>query len=99
MKNKCYDHLGNGFDSQREMCEHWNVEARIYRARLRYGWSKEEALLIKGRVIYGNTNLFQFKNETYYNWLCPVCKHRHILSAPEIRQHYLKHIKNGEVEG
>ena len=43
--------------------------------------------------------LLILQDEEYYDWKCPVCKQNHILSVPEIRQHYLVHIKNGEVEG
>ena len=41
---KCYDHLGNVFNSQVEMCKHYEITESALRARLSCGHSLEEAL-------------------------------------------------------
>ena len=38
------DHLGNTFQSEKEMCEHYGVSQNTYRNRIRQGWSQEKAL-------------------------------------------------------
>lgn len=42
---KCYDHLGQEFDSLQEMCNHWGISYQIYSSRIRrHKWSVEKAL-------------------------------------------------------
>lgn len=38
------DHLGIIFDTQKEMCEFWNIEKSTYYGRISSGWTKEKAL-------------------------------------------------------
>ena len=38
------DHLGNKFNSEREMCKYWGISYNTYRARKSGGWSLEKAL-------------------------------------------------------
>ena len=45
---ECCDHLGNKFKSQAEMCRYYGVEPRIYRNRIRLGWTIADALTKKG---------------------------------------------------
>lgn len=39
-----YDHLGNKFESKREMCRYWNVSFSLYNARIKRGWSLKRTL-------------------------------------------------------
>lgn len=41
---KCKDHLGNEFDSIKDMCKYWNISNNIYNSRKRYGWDLEKIL-------------------------------------------------------
>lgn len=43
-KNNISDHMGNIFNSQKEMCEYWNVDRNSFDKRLQSGWSVEKAL-------------------------------------------------------
>lgn len=40
-----YDHEGNKFESEEEMCKKWRVPFNIYRQRRRNGWDLEDALV------------------------------------------------------
>ena len=40
----CTDHLGNTFNSIREMCDYWGITDTTYHFRLKQGYTKEEAL-------------------------------------------------------
>ena len=53
----CCDHLGNKFQSQTKMCEHYGIERRTFEYRIKNGWSLKDALC---------TNV---ANE-YYNGCC-----------------------------
>ncbi len=44
------DHLGNQYDSELEMCKHYNVGVYTYRKRIQEGLSVEEALTAPKRV-------------------------------------------------
>ena len=41
---KCYDHLGNIFNSKKEMCEYYGVCKTTFKSRIESGWSLEDAL-------------------------------------------------------
>ena len=43
----CADHLGNKFASQKEMCQHWNVDQGTFQSRQKQGWSLEKSLCTK----------------------------------------------------
>ena len=92
------DFSGNKFKSVEDMCDFHKINRECYYSRIKRGWTQEETLMIK-QQLYFTSIIFEYNNETFFNWSCPVCKQRHILSAPEIRQHYLQHIKKREVEG
>ena len=91
------DCFGNRFLSTKEMCCSYGVNQKTFTRRLKDGWTIDEALLIEGSNLHTGNALFMYNNQKYFNWKCQVCNCRHILSAPEIRQHYLQHIKNGEI--
>ena len=40
----CTDHLGNTFNSIREMCDYWGITDTTYHFRLKQGYTKEESL-------------------------------------------------------
>ena len=43
MSNKViYDHKGNKFKSEKEMCKYWNISYCTYKDRKRRGWTLEE---------------------------------------------------------
>jgi hypothetical protein len=48
-KNKkvCVDHLGNKFDSEAKMCQHWNIAQGTFQNRQRHGWSLKKSLCAK----------------------------------------------------
>lgn len=39
-----YDHKGNIFKNQEEMCKHWGLSKSLYKQRIKDGMTKEEAL-------------------------------------------------------
>lgn len=43
-KKYCVDHLGNIFNTEKEMCAAWNISWYTYRSRIIAGWVKEDAL-------------------------------------------------------
>ena len=44
-QNYCQDHLGNKFESERQMCKQWNIEYSVYHRRVnKFHWDIEEAL-------------------------------------------------------
>ena len=47
MANKCYDHLGQEFDTIIEMCKYWGMSAATFRARIKSGMTLEDALTTK----------------------------------------------------
>lgn len=46
----CIDHEGRSFGSVTEMCRYWHVSQATYRARIRAGYSLEDALTAKPRT-------------------------------------------------
>ena len=47
MPKQWVDHLGNKFDSETKMCQHWNINQRTFQYRQQHGWSLEESLCAK----------------------------------------------------
>ena len=43
-KTVCSDHLGNVFNTQKEMCAHWGISWAAYKARLQSGMTLQRAL-------------------------------------------------------
>ena len=48
---ECYDHLGNKFSSQKEMCEHYGLHYSTLTKRLKQGMSLKDALTCKDRHV------------------------------------------------
>jgi len=46
---KCKDHLGNEYDSKKEMCEHYNIDISTFYFRIKKRYSLENALMMKPR--------------------------------------------------
>lgn len=71
---KCKDHLGNEFDSLRDMCKHYGIGIETFRMRMRYKWTLERALTQRIRCLkkckdhLGN----EFKSEL------EMCRYWHI---------------------
>ena len=42
-----FDHLGNAFESEAEMCEAYGINHYTYTARMKRGWNRGEALTIE----------------------------------------------------
>ena len=40
----CRDHLGTRFRSRSRMCDHWNIDRKLFEYRISHGWSLEDAL-------------------------------------------------------
>ena len=40
----CRDHQGTRFRSRTLMCEHWNMDRKLFEYRISHGWSLEDAL-------------------------------------------------------
>lgn len=47
---KCYDHLGQEFYSEAEMCQYWNVNRSVYRYRISHNWAQNIALTTPART-------------------------------------------------
>lgn len=43
----CEDHLGNRYNNEQEMCDHWGIKRSTFIMRLKAGWSLEDALTNK----------------------------------------------------
>ena len=50
MEKKCKDHLGNKYNSIKEMCDAYGINYFLYKTRIRYGWSKKRALTEKKEI-------------------------------------------------
>ena len=49
------DHLGNAFETEKKMCEFYQISYKTYNARKRYGWDLKKILTTKTRhYIYKN---------------------------------------------
>ena len=46
---KTYDHLGNGFGSISAKCRYWKISDKVYRKRIKDGWTEEKALTTRNR--------------------------------------------------
>ncbi len=49
---KYYDHLGNGYKSKKEMCEHYQINVDVFTRRLTRGLSLKDALTISKSELY-----------------------------------------------
>ncbi len=46
-RNKpCQDHLGNQYSSIKEMCEHYNINRKLFEYRINHGYTLEETLTL-----------------------------------------------------
>ena len=43
------DHLGNAFETEKKMCEFYQISYKTYNARKRYGWDLKKILTTKTR--------------------------------------------------
>ena len=48
-EKKVFDHLGNGFETEKKMCEFYQIAYKTYNARKRYGWDLTKILTTKTR--------------------------------------------------
>lgn len=56
------DHKGNKFASIKDMCKYWNIPKGTYGARIRNGWSKQEALeTLVGAAYHGGFKIAPYK--------------------------------------
>lgn len=46
-KTTVFDHHGNVFESEAEMCEAYSISHYTYTARIKRGWNREEALTVE----------------------------------------------------
>ena len=61
-----YDHLGNKFDSEKEMCKCWNINYNTYANRKSRGYTIEECLFGKIDKVYDHEgNKFKTEKEMY----------------------------------
>ena len=78
---KCTDHLGNTYNSVKEMCQHYNVKAETYKRRLRAGYTQEQALTGE-EVQYGRPHRETKKCTDYlgntYNSVIEMCQHYNV---------------------
>ena len=59
----CYDHLGNKFKSQNEMCRYYNIKRHTLKSRLELGWTLEQALT--GNYVINNITAIDYKNREF----------------------------------
>lgn len=45
-KKVYYDHLGNQFNTKKEMCKAWNINVKSYSSRISRGYSVKDALIM-----------------------------------------------------
>lgn len=77
-EKKIKDHLGNAFETEKKMCEFYQISYKTYNARKRYGWDLKKILTtktrdynyknwLKIRVVSQNllNNTLHFKNSIY----------------------------------
>ncbi len=50
VNNHVTDHNGNVFATETAMCSYYNIDQRLYKNRLRLGWSQKDALETSSRV-------------------------------------------------
>ena len=48
-EKKIKDHLGNAFETEKKMCEFYQISYKTYNARKRYGWDLKKILTTKTR--------------------------------------------------
>lgn len=48
-EKKIKDHLGNAFETEKKMCEFYQISYKTYNARKRYGWDLNKILTTKTR--------------------------------------------------
>ena len=70
---QCIDHKGNKFKSEVEKCRYWSIDNKIYRDRIRRGWSEKDALETKvtntcKSCIDHKGNKFKSKTEKCKYW-------------------------------
>ena len=64
------DHLGNEFNTQKEMCKYYGVSTTTFRERIKKGWSLKEALTRSTNKGENNPNrkeLYDHHGNKYYS--------------------------------
>lgn len=73
-KVKCEDHLGNSYNSKKEMCEHWGIPTDTFISRIKHGWTVEAALTtpVNKSTVYNKEDhlghIFASKKEMCEHW-------------------------------
>ena len=76
-RKKCVDHLGNQYNSILDMCRHYNIEYRAFRARLKSGMSLADALT-KPLPMYTIDKVCMDHKGNKFNSAIEMCKHYNI---------------------
>ena len=73
---RCQDHLGNNFNSIKEMCEFWNITPGIYQTRFkRYKWSLEKTLTTQAKNYYPFSIICQDHLGNKFKSMIDMCKY------------------------
>lgn len=77
IKQPCLDHLGNEFDSIKNMCIHWGIPSHTFQYRINKGWSLKDALTTPiretSKVCYDhNNNKFKSMSDMCIHWGIPI---------------------------
>lgn len=82
------DHLGNIFESEKDMCEYWDINYETYRARIKSGLTKEKALITP--ITITSTENYTDHEGTMFKNIKDMCKCWNIS-----RSTYIKRINKG----
>lgn len=97
---KVIDHKGREFKNLIEACKFYNIPYGTVFARLKAGWTQEEALRIPGSVgrsIPTNKDpVFELDGQQYYHFECPLCKNVFLFTKTDMKKHFLTHAEENE---
>ena len=91
MSKQCVDHLGNKFDSEKEMCQYWNIKPQTFRERQKRSWSLEKSLCEKNNNLKSCTDHLGNK----FDSITDMCQYWNIGQATfKLDKDSVGHLKN-----
>jgi hypothetical protein len=98
---KIIDHKGREFRNLYDACQFYKIPYGTVFARLKAGWTQEEALRIPGNIgrsIPTNKDpLFELEGQQYYHFECPLCKNVFVFTKADMKRHFLTHAEENEI--
>lgn len=68
------DHLGNHYDSLKEMCQHYNINPSVFNKRLNRKWTIEKALITPTNKKNGKPKIVTDHKGNHYNSIKDMAK-------------------------